>query len=176
MRRRYSTSGALEFQTIFEGLTPASPDENNGGPITLGTAWRASVAKTCWGVEWMFPLTTPGAVTAALWAYVDETNGTLLASAVFAAPVLGQKNRVLFATPQAIAPAPALYVVSVSSTTGRYVSTIHQFDAQQVTNGDLTAVQDGDGARNGRFHDGAGVTYPEATFGGNGYFPDPLCT
>jgi hypothetical protein len=161
-------------QSIFTNQVPAA--QNNDGPYTLGTFFFSAVPGFVFGVRWYCPTIPPTApLIGALFEVVDDTTGILLAQTTFGALTPDAWNTSLFATPQAIAGGHPPYYGTCVRTLNNYVATGNVFTGGPITNGDLTAIQTGtDSIRNGKFHVGATLTYPEQTFNGANYFVDTL--
>ncbi len=171
---------------MFGTGTPAAPNETDGR-IALSTGFVINDAGTYWctGVEFYAASSAPSGVSVALWSRVTDESpsglGTLLASKALAAPVAGQRNRVLFDTPvQVTAAAYANGLYATVRTANNYVATGGYFASGPQTSGPITAYQNKASIGfNGRFKvgaTGAADSYPTGTFGGGGYWVSPVIT
>lgn len=163
---------------MFGDLSTGIVQASEAGGLTLGTAFYSDTDGYVTRFRWRFPDPVPsGPVTALLYRVTSNTTAVERANAVFASPTAGAWNTVALDTPAAVA-ANVLHVVAVQ-TPDRYVAVAGQFSAAPVASGHLTAIRDatdptgqfGELIRNGRFKAG-GPTFPDQTFGANGYLPD----
>lgn len=155
--------------------TPATPFLNQSGGVEVGNKFRASVPGFIKGVRFYRPNTAGGTYTGKLYAKTPgEETGTLLASATFAAGPGGQWQEVLFSAPVQIA-ANQTYMVTYYTPQGNYATTDGYFFSSGVTNGSLTALEDGVDGFNGMYRLG-GQGYPNNTWMSANYFVDVLFT
>ena len=167
----FPVTAPTTYQNIFGTTPPTLYTANDNTDYTLGTVFTAGVSGKIYGVRWHFPGVLPDTYAIGLlYSWTNDTSGTELARATFKNVTSGW-NEVLFSSPVSIS-AGARYVAAVW-TPRHYVSTSGQFASGAVTNGDLTAVQDTGTAHNGKLRSGlGGPSYPNASFGSNGYMVD----
>lgn len=169
-------------QSLFSSQTPSLPDVFEGSPVTVGNTLTFDTPGTVSGARLYVPATVgSGTYTATFWQVtVDDSGGvgagTLLASGQFLTLNPGPWVSVNF-SPVSVDTSHA-YVIAVRSTEGRYAATGGLFTSA-IVNGHITGIRDGSAAagfaklNNGRFTGGV-ASYPENTFGSNGYFIDVL--
>ncbi len=147
------------------GNTPGGSQTMDTGDYELGVKFRSSVAGWITGVRFYKPAGSTGTHTGRLW----NSAGTLLASATFAETAIGWQE-VSFASPVSIA-ANTTYIASYSWPGGYYPYQANAFTTG-VTNGPLTALQNGVDGPNGVYNDAPGA-FPQS---GNGasYFADVI--
>jgi hypothetical protein len=170
-------------QSLFTTQVPALPDVNEGSPVTVGDTLLFAAAGQVSGARLYAPATLgAGTYTATFWVVTTDDStgtgtGTLLASAVFGVLTPGAWNNVSFASPVSVDTTHA-YVIALRSTEGRYAATGGLFGSA-IVNGSITGIKDASAfgsftkLSNGRFTGGV-ASYPENTFGSNGYFIDVL--
>jgi hypothetical protein len=159
--------------SLFTTQTPVNENAADAGSsYSLGTLVVPSANGSVTGIRWRFPNTLPsGAVSVALFAYVDESTGTLLGSGTFTSPVAGTWNTA--ATTPVSASAGQVLVAQIW-TPDRYVVSGGFFTGTPLVSpgGYLAAPADSGSGHNGRFHDGASPVYPDGSFNGSCYFVD----
>lgn len=174
--------------TLWSGQVPDTTDNSDGTPgITTATTIQVAQARSCTGIQFRATDTKGGTYTIELWqctvADDDVPDGTLLASRAFAASAVtaGAYNELQFTTPVALSTG-VLYRCAVHNTDGRYVRSGSTFSAAGLTNGDITAYQNGTdpsppglgGMRQGNFRISATAgAYPTQSGNGASYFVGP---
>lgn len=165
-------------ESIYTVQVPGNNDATNPGGITSCTLFTPAVNGTVSNARWFFPVTNPSSPpVAAIYAWTgDATPSAALATKAWTGvmPSNGWGTFPAFDTPVSVT-AGQFYYVAVFSPE-RFVSTINQFLAGGITNGNLTAPQTNGGIprANGRFATDPAIAYPTLTNGGNGYFADIL--
>ncbi len=167
--------------TLWTTETPATLDASDASPgLTLGTAFYVTQTRTCIGIQWRFPTTTPvSAVTGQLWSNYSYGGGTetLAASCTFAGTEAGGFFTALFSS-SVVLTANTVYVASIH-TPDRYVASGSIFGSA-VTNGDIVGVADGSNpfalgtVANGVFDQSASTNFPSGTFNHSSYFVGPF--
>lgn len=156
-------------ESLYTTQTPDSAD-NAEDTYTMGTEMVFAVDGTITAVRWRSATNAIGTSPSAL---VYNTAGTLLASK--AAGVLtpgGVWNTITLDTPLAVT--AGTYYVPAIGPINRYSALGGMHASGNVTNGNITAPQNGVGGhKNGRFAASAVATFPNSS-GGAGYFVDVL--
>lgn len=167
--------------------TPASGDVNNGAAITTGVRFTVDAEVDCAGIAFYVPATNSGTYTVGL--YETDTDddpggsgtGTQLATDSVASGSVtgGTWAEVTFDTPVTLATG-TVYTAARHASSGRYVSSSGAFTSAGISGNDVNLLQDGTdpnppglgSMRNGVFHEGASLAYPNSTFGAADYFVD----
>lgn len=160
-------------QHIFTNQTPALNNQNDGSDITVSTVFRSDTDGFINGIRWFAPVTLPSQAPIGV-LYSFGSPGSELARVTFnlGSMVAGDWNIALFGASVSIV-ASTLYVAALW-TPDHYTATAGFFSSSGVTNGHLTAIQDGSPSNNGLFREPSGgvPTYPTGTFNGGFYFVD----
>jgi hypothetical protein len=159
--------------------TPSNGNEDNGTAVTVGCKYVFAVPGTVSAIRWWAPTTNTGTYTVGLYEVTDTHTGTLLASAqVEAAGVTGGAWNVTPITTQAVS-ADKCYVAARHATSGRFVVRADVFTSAGITNGNVTAIQDGTDAPgpggallNCTYNEDAALGYPASQFGEPDYYVD----
>lgn len=178
-------------ESLFTGQTPSTTDASDGTPgISTATTVQVAVDGTISAIRFYATATKGGTYTAELWlatvADDDTPAGTLLVTkaASAAAITAGTWNTIAFDTPVAVTPGH-LYRCVLHNNQGRYVATTGFFTSAGLTNGNLTAYQNGTdpnppglgGMRQGSFRISAAAgSYPNLSGSGTCYFVDLVFT
>ena len=147
--------------------TPAVPADPEVATVELGIRFRADEAGSIIGVRFYKGDGNTGTHTGSLW----ENNGIRLATVTFTGESATGWQQADFAAPVAIS-AGTTYVASYYAPNGRYAADEGFFSAGGVTNGPLTALQDGVDGGNGVYRYGAGGGFPSSTYGSTNYWVD----
>jgi hypothetical protein len=163
--------------------TPSLGDVNNGTAITVGGTYVFDDNGSVTAVRFWVPTTNTGTYTVKFYEVTSDDDpagsgtGTELASAQAAAASLTPDafNDVNI-TPVSVE-AGTYYRAAVHCTSGRIVATGAAFTSGTISNGGVTAIQDGTNSplgslRNGTFTEGASPAYPASTFNATDYFVD----
>jgi hypothetical protein len=167
--------------------TPSSADVNNGAAITTGVRFTVDVELDCAGIAFYVPGTNSGTYTVGLYQTTsdDDPNGSgtgteLATDSVGSGSVTGGTwAEVLFDTPVTLSTG-VVYTAARHASSGRYVSSSGAFTSATISGNGVTLLQDGTdpnppglgSMRNGVFHEGASLAYPNSTFGAADYFVD----
>lgn len=167
-------------ESIYTVQTPGNTDASNPGGITLCTLFTSAVNGTVTNTRWFFPVTNPASPpVCAIYAWTgDGTPSAPLATKTWSGtmPSGTWGTFPAYDTPVPIVAGQYYYTAVFSA--DRFVSTLNQFLAGGITNGNLTAPQTDTitPRANGRFATDPSISYPNLTNGGNGYFVDVLFT
>lgn len=173
-------------ESLFTVQTPSGGNGSDGGAAGITTATGMSFAINGFvNAVRFFATTTVGAgetYTAELWQATAPTTGTRLgvATAGSASIVAGTWNVINFGSPIAVTLNTPYYTsINNDHNQGRYVATAGFFSAGGLTNGNITAWQDGTDPfglgtmRNGTFKDNSAPNnFPNLTSGAACYFVD----
>lgn len=160
--------------------TPTSGDLDNGAAISTGNKLTVASNRTAYRLYFWAPTTNTGTYTLGLYEVTNDDDpgppsGTLLVSAsVASGSVTPDAFNLVDITPTAV-DSTKLYAVAVHASSGRFVRTAGALNAAGITANGITIVQSGtahlDGViRNGMFHEGAALAYPDQVFGQPDYF------
>lgn len=166
--------------TAHTSETPGDGDLDNGAAITTGNKLSVASDRTAYALYFWVPATNSGTYTVGLYEVTNDDDpgapaGTLLVSAsVGSGSVTADGFATVPITPTAVL-SSKLYAVAVHSSSGRFVRTAGALNAAGITNAGITITQSGtaflDGVvRNGTFHEGAALAYPDTIFGQPDYF------
>ncbi|MET1005384.1 MAG: DUF4082 domain-containing protein [Propionibacteriaceae bacterium] len=128
--------------------TPAVAADSDNGAIELGVKFRSSQPGNVTGIRFYKGTGNSGSHVGSLWA----ADGTRLASATFGSETATGWQQVNFATPVPVA-ANTTYVASYFAPNGHYATSDNYFSTP-ITNGPLTALQDGADGPNGVYRYG----------------------
>lgn len=183
-------TGAIVYTSAHTTQTPTNGDNSDGQPINTGTKYMFSVAGIVAGIKFWVPTSSnSGTFTVGLWestggdGVVDDTGtGTLLQSKTIPYTDVTPSGwgEVFFDTP-VVVETTKVYLASVHSSLGRYVSTSGVFTSGGITNGNVTALQSGTapnppniGSVRNSTYDYGSFAYPNNFFGEPDYFVDVL--
>ncbi len=144
---------------------PAVPADSDSGAIEVGVKFRSAQAGTITGVRFFKGAGNTGTHVGSLWS----TAGSRLASATFSGETSTGWQQANFATPVQVA-ANTTYIASYFAPNGHYASTDNYFSTA-VSNGPLTALQDGADGPNGVYHYGSSVV-PSTDYAKSNYWVD----
>ncbi|MDP4263600.1 MAG: DUF4082 domain-containing protein [Bacteroidota bacterium] len=146
--------------TIFpSSVTPVNPLDFDGQPLELGLKFRSSQAGYITGIRfWKGGAANNGTHIGHLWS----NTGTKLGEATFTGETSSGWQTVTFASPVPIV-ANTTYVASYFSPSG-YYSSSNPFFSAPITNGYLTALEDGQEGPNGIY-----IYTSTGAFPGNNY-------
>ncbi|NMO52025.1 DUF4082 domain-containing protein [Actinoplanes sp. TBRC 11911] len=167
---------------LFTTQTPSGADNSDGAPgITTATTLRFAQNGYITAVRFYATSTVGGTYTGAVWQVTSPDSasaGTLLASEVRASsPAAAGWNLIPLDTPVPVT-AGTLYRVGTHNSEGRYVSRSGFFNGAGLSNGDISALEDGEivggigTIRQGTFEVNAALAYPTDFFGSTCYFAD----
>jgi parallel beta-helix repeat protein len=139
-----------------------------GQPVELGLKFRSSTAGYISGVRFYKSSGNTGEHIGSLWS----RSGQLLARATFSGETASGWQQVTFATPVKIS-ANTTYVASYHTNTGNYAYDENAFASTSVTNGPLTALQNGVDGPNSVYASGANA-FPTASYHATNYWVDVL--
>lgn len=148
--------------------TPAVPAESDSSAVEIGVKFRADRDGYVTGLRFYKGAGNTGTHVGNLWT----STGTLLASATFANESASGWQQVTLPTPVAVQ-ANMTYVASYHAPVGRYALNEGYFAGSGVTNGPLTALQDGADGGNGVYAYGAS-SFPANTYGASNYWVDVI--
>jgi|SRR6185312_1782108 len=172
-------------ESIFTDQVPASGDVLEPGGINTAVTVVPAVGGTITGIRFFAPITVSGTFTGELYEPTTDDDpagsgqGTLLGSGTLTAASVtpGAWNVIPLSSPVPVTGGMP-YRANRHSTNGRYVATSGAFASAGITNGNLTAPQNGTNSGglgslwNGTFRTGAAPAYPSDAFGGGNYFVD----
>lgn len=167
--------------------TPVNGDVNNVAAISTGVRFTVDEELPCAGIAFYVPATNSGTYTVGLYETttdddpINEGLGDELdtASVSSAGVDAGDWAEVLFAAPVTLSPG-TVYTAARHSSSGRYVSSPGALNSAGISGNGVNLLQDGQdpnppglgSMRNGVFHEGAALAYPNSTFGAADYFVD----
>lgn len=159
-------------ESIFTSEVPAATNVTDGAPYTLGTVWTPAISGVVTGIRLWAPENTDQdhLFVGILFSITGETTGIELARKQ--ATVLNPNtwNVITFDAPVAVT--GGSYYVAAYFTPDYFVLAQNLFTASGVTNGNLTAIQDGQPYSNGRINT-TGDGFPNtAAFADSCYFAD----
>lgn len=168
--------------TIFTNQTPAVANANDGQPITTATTFIVTAERATSHHRFYAPTTVTGPFTGQLWHLTsdDPATGDLIATATYGAVNSADWNQQAWDGGNVDLELNEAYRTATFNAAGHYVATADVFDAGGITNGDLTAIQQGSDPvglgtlRDGAFRYGAIslVTPPSDDAGGGNFFAD----
>lgn len=162
-------------ESLFTGQTPGIPNVFEAAPRTVANALRFAVPGVVKGFRIYAPGTISGTFAGVLWKATSASAGTELGAATFGALSVGW-NTVLLGSPIPVDEV-SVYKVGQRTSEGRYAATAG-FWATSLVSGNVIGLQDGATfagitQSNGSFA-GDATSYPNGTFGSNGYFIDVI--
>jgi hypothetical protein len=162
----FSTSVNPVASSVFTNQTP-SGGVGTDLAVTLGMRFKSSFAGSINGARFY---KLPGMVGPHTGILYDNA-GTVIRTVTFAGETASGWQTQNFATPFTAVPG-ATYVIAVYFSDGHYLADNFFFAAGGVTNGVLTAPQDGTPDPNGVFTYGAAPAFPTSTFRSTNYWVD----
>lgn len=154
------------------GLTPSSPNLNDGTIYTLGTVFKCTEAgHKCLGGSFYKSSTDPsGNVPVTLYELTSDTTGTQLWRNTYpSSSFIAGWNDLYFTT--AVDLDPAKYYVIAYTTPDNFAATGGGFVGHSYSDGPVTVIADTVPYRSGRFTAADG--FPDGGSGSN-YFIDPI--
>lgn len=145
--------------------TPAVPADPDSGAIEIGVKFRTSQAGTITGIRFYKGAGNSGVHVGSLWT----ATGTKLASVTFSGESASGWQQANFTTPVSVA-ANTTYVASYFAPSGHYATSDGYFKTP-VTNGPLTALQDGTDGPNGVYSYGTSA-FPTQGYVSTNYWVD----
>ncbi|HEY5809783.1 MAG TPA: DUF4082 domain-containing protein, partial [Povalibacter sp.] len=142
-------------------------DTDNGGPVELGTRFRATTNGYISAIRFYKHAGNSGAHVGSLWS----ATGTLLGQVTFSSESASGWQQANLATPVPVT-ANTWYVVSYNTRSGQYIGQDGGFSASGITNGPLYAARDGDGGGNGLYRYTSASAIPNQTFASESYWVD----
>jgi hypothetical protein len=165
---------------------PASPDLDNGAPITRGCKYTFDADGSVASLHMWVPTTNTGVYTLGWYAVTHDDDsspfgaGTLLTSVAVVAEAVAPDGwaRVPIA-PQSVL-AGHTYAAACHSSSGRYVATAAAFATAGISNAGVNAIATGSDPnvnpggtmRNGTYNEGPTLAYPGTVAGSADYFVD----
>ncbi|HUS26315.1 MAG TPA: DUF4082 domain-containing protein [Nevskiaceae bacterium] len=146
---------------------PTHPSDSDTAAVELGVKFRANSAGSVAGVRFYKGTGNTGTHTGSLW----NMAGSRLATATFSGETATGWQQVTFTTPVSIS-ANTTYVASYYAPKGHYAGDSNYFASASVTNGPLTALQDGTDGGNGVYKYAAGGGFPNSTHQSSNYWVD----
>jgi Domain of unknown function (DUF4082)/Secretion system C-terminal sorting domain len=162
----FSTAVNPVASSVFTSQTPASSVFNDL-PVTLGMRFQPSVAGSINGVRFYKEAGMNGPHIGVLY----DNAGGIIRTVNFASETASGWQTQNFAIPFT-ATAGATYVIAVYFSDGNYLADHLFFATSGVTNGVLTALQDGTPDPNGVFTYGAAPAFPTSTSQSSNYWVD----
>ncbi|MGL2962857.1 DUF4082 domain-containing protein [Flavobacterium sp. RSB2_4_14] len=145
---------------------PQNLVENDNQKIEVGMKFRSAVSGFIKGVRFYKATGDTGTHIGNLW----NSNGTLLASVLFAGETASGWQQANFSGPVAIT-ANTTYVISYHSSNNFYTSTVNGLSSA-VTTGNLTALANGTDGPNGLYIYSSDSAFPTLTFNSSNYWVD----
>jgi uncharacterized protein (TIGR03437 family) len=145
---------------------PANIDSRDTQAVELGVKFRSTVAGTVTGVRFYKASTNTGTHVGHLWS----KSGSLLATVTFSGETASGWQQASFPAAVAIS-ANTTYVISYRAPAGHYSYNANYFQSSAVTNGPLTALQNGTDGGNGVYKYGT-TGFPSSTYRSNNYWVD----
>jgi PKD repeat protein len=146
---------------------PVTAADNDTNAVNLGVKFRSTRNGRITGIRFYKSTANTGTHVAALWT----ASGQKLAQATFTNETASGWQQVNFATPVAIT-ANTVYVASYLAPRGRYAGDNSYFATRGVTNGPLTALQNGVSGSNGVYRYGSSVAFPNNSYQSTNYWVD----
>lgn len=137
-------------------------------PVEVGVRFRSSVSGWVTGLKFYKGTGNIGTHIGHLWT----NTGTMLGEVTFTDETPSGWQEVLFESPIAIS-SNVTYVASYYSTAGIYAYTNYYF-VDEVSNGPLTALADGQDGQNGVYRYSAAPAFPNSSFNSTNYFVDVM--
>jgi Domain of unknown function (DUF4082) len=162
----FSTAVNPVAASVFTSQTPTSGIFNDL-PVTLGMRFQASVAGSINGARFY---KVPGMVGPHIGILYDNI-GTVIRTVTFTNETASGWQTQNFATPFT-ATAGATYVIAVYFSDGNYLADHLFFATAGLTNGVLTALQDGTPDPNGIYTYGGAPAFPTSTSQSSNYWVD----
>ena len=156
------------YSSIFSSQQPVAITKNDGQALELGLKFRSSSSGFIAGIRFYKTSGNTGTHTGELY----DNAGNRLGSAVFTNESATGWQTVLFNSPVAIA-ANTTYVAAYHSAGGYFTGDDSYFD-NPLTNGPLTALQDGMDGSNGLYGYGASPAFPAQQYLAANYWVDVL--
>ncbi len=162
--------------SIFSGMTPASPDSQDGNAVELGVKFRSDVAGQISGIRYYKASTNTGTHVGSLWT----SNGTLLAQANFSGETSSGWQQVNFSSPVAIQ-ANTTYVAGYFAPNGHYSQTEFALEKPPALGSNILDspplhVLPNAGNGNGVYQYTASSTFPQNTYQSENYWVDVAFT
>lgn len=162
----------VEAISVWSDSTiPTVTSENDTSSVELGMKFRSSTATTVTGVKFYKGAGNTGTHTGSLWS----STGTKLATVTFAGETTTGWQSATFPSPVSIA-ANTVYVISYHAPNGRYAADGGYFANKSVTNGSITALQNGTSGGNGVYAYSGSVVFPASSFNSSNYWVDVIVT
>ena len=162
----FSTSVNPVASSVFTNQTPTG-GVGTDLPVTLGMRFKSSFAGSINGAKFY---KLPGMVGPHTGILYDNV-GTVIRIVTFANETASGWQTQNFPTPFTAVPGTT-YVIAVYFSDGHYLTDHFYFAAAGVTNGVLTAPQDGTPDPNGVFTYGGAPAFPASTFQSSNYWVD----
>jgi Domain of unknown function (DUF4082)/Secretion system C-terminal sorting domain/Bacterial Ig domain len=162
--------GAVSNSIWDNSTVPANPSVSDNSAVELGVKFRSSIAGSISAIRFYKGNSVNAAYTVRLWS----TGGTLLGTAAITTNAVGWQV-VNFSSPISIL-ANTTYVASYHTPIGLYAANGGFFTSSGVTQGPLTALQNGVDGPNGVFQYGSGGVFPTNSFNGGNYWADVVFT
>ena len=144
---------------------------NDANPVALGLKFRSDVDGFVTAIRFYKSPANMAPHVGSLWT----TNGTLLASVIFANETASGWQQASFSTLVPIT-AGAVYVASYHTTAGRYAADPGFFAASEIVSGPLHGLQSGAAGGNGVFAYGTSMAFPNNSFNATNYWVDVAVT
>ncbi|MEO7905070.1 MAG: DUF4082 domain-containing protein, partial [Candidatus Saccharimonadales bacterium] len=152
-----------------DSVTPAVAADPDSTAIEVGMKFRSSTATTATGVKFYKGAGNSGTHTGSLWS----ATGTKLATVQFANETATGWQSATFAAPVTLA-ANTTYVVSYHAPNGHYSVDEGYFATKSVTNGTITALQNGTDGGNGVYKYGSAIAFPTSSYNASNYWVDVI--
>jgi Domain of unknown function (DUF4082) len=162
----FSTAVNPVASSVFTNQTPSGAVINDAA-VTLGMRFKSSVAGSINGARFY---KLPGMVGPHIGVLYDNV-GTVIKTVTFAGETASGWQTQNFATPFTAVPG-VTYVIAVYFSDGKYLTDQSYFAAGGVTNGVLTAPQDGTPDANGVYTYGGAPAFPTSSFNSSNYWVD----
>lgn len=146
---------------------PAGSTDVDPTSVELGTRFRANVDGQITAIRFYKHAQNTGTHIGNLWT----ASGSLLSAATFSGETASGWQQVQLPAPISIT-ANSWYVVSYHTNAGTYTGQDGMFASSGITNGPLYAARDGEAGPNGVYKYGASSTFPDETYGSEGYWVD----
>ena len=152
-----------------DSATPKVTSDSDTTSVELGMKFRSSTATTVTGVKFYKGSGNTGTHTGSLWS----ATGTKLATVTFSNETATGWQSATFASPVSIT-ANTTYVISYHAPNGRYSVDEGYFANSSVTNGSITALQNGTSGGNGLYGYGSNALFPTSTYNASNYWVDVI--
>jgi uncharacterized protein DUF4082 len=150
---------------------PANAAEPDGNAVNLGVKFKATQNGHITGIRFYKGTGNNGTHTVALWS----SQGAKLATAVATNETASGWQQVNLTTPVAIT-AGTVYVASYYAPNGHYADDMNYFANQSISQGPLTALQNGASGPNGIYIYGSTVLFPQSGYYASNYWVDVVFT